>query len=315
MTTRAEKIDGKQTFNWLLLAEIEMAPPAWGRPLRMGDVRQIAAGFDPDMVGAIAIWHRPELPAGRGRYVCIDGQHRCAALRLLGYDDQRVPCLLYDGLTVETAAELSLGLQERRNLHALDKHRAALAAHDRRAVEIDKILTYCHLELAYHAKATDIGRIAAIAAVTQVWDRMGAGLERVLTVCSRAWGGTSAGFGSAVLKLVMTVMAAHDGQVDDKHLAETLGGRSPAQWVARDVVPRRSLSSIAQDVIVEYNKKARGGNRLTELTPSQYEQLARRTPTPTVRGNIDVRQTSSVTTRRMRTRVKRQLEEKGTENV
>jgi hypothetical protein len=297
---RAQNMEAKQTFAWVLLSEIEMAPSQWGRPLRQSDVRAIAAAFDPDMIGAVALWSRPDLPAGRGRFVCIDGQHRCAALRLIGYDDQRVPSLIYEGLTMETAAELSLGLQDRRNLHALDKHRAASAAHERRAIEIDKIMVYCHVEFAYQCKASDIGRISAVAAVTHVWDRMGEGLERVLEVCSRAWGGTSAGFASNVLKLVMTVLCAHDGQVDDTHLSETLSVRSPAQWIVKDTQPRRSLSSLAQDVVVEYNKKARGGNRLPEMTPSQYEAAARRPPVPTVKGKIEGRQTTGQTTRRLR---------------
>jgi hypothetical protein len=136
-------------------------------------------------------------------------------------------------------------------------------------------------------------RLSSVATVAQVWDRMGAGLERVLNVCIKAWGGTSAGFSTAVLRLVMTVLAAHNGAVDDVHLASTLAMRSPGQWVAKDVVPRRSISSIAQDVIVEYNKKLRGGNRLTELTPSQYEQAAKRPPRPTVRGPVEVRKTTN----------------------
>ena len=297
---RQEKIEAKQTFGWVLLSEIEMAPTQWGRPLRQGDVRAIAAGFDPDMIGAVALWSRPDLPVLRGRYVCIDGQHRCAAMRLIGYDDQRVPALLYEGLTMETAAELSLGLQDRRNLHALDKHRAAAAAHERRAVEVDKIMGYCRVEFVYHARSNDIGRVSAVAAVYQIWDRMGEGLERVLSVCSRSWGGTAAGFGSSVLKLVMIVVCAHDGAVDDMHLVETLSARSPAQWVIKDVSPRRSLSSLAQDVVVEYNKKVRGGNRLVELTPSQYETSAKRMPTPTVKGKIEGRQTVGASQRRIR---------------
>jgi hypothetical protein len=297
----APKISAKQTFSWVLLAELEMAPSSWGRPLRAGDVRAIAVGFDPDKIGAIAVWSRPELPVGRGRSVIIDGQHRCAALRLIGYDDQRVPCLIYEGLTIETAAELSLGLQERRNLHALDKHRAALAAHERRATDVEKILAYRKLTLTYNTKQGDRRKVSAIATINQIWDSMGESLERVLAVCDDAWEGTSAGFTTAVLKLVMFVLAAHNGEVDDEHLAATLGIRSPAQWVMKDITPRRPLASIAQDVIIEYNKKARGGNRLQELTPSEYQAAAKRPPSATVRGAIVGRQTAGVGVRRTRT--------------
>jgi hypothetical protein len=85
----------------------------------------------------------------------------------------------------------------------------------------------------------------------------------------------------------MTILAAHDGEVDDVHLGETLTLRSPAQWISRDVVPRRPIASLAQDVVIEYNKSRRGGSRLVEMTPSQYETAAKRKPQPTVRGKIE----------------------------
>jgi hypothetical protein len=297
---------GSQHLEWLLVAELEMAPPQWGRPLRPGDIRAMAHDFDPDKLGAIAVWARKTLPVGRGKFVICDGQHRVAATRLALGQDQRVPCLVYEGLTMETAAELSLGLQERRNLHPLDKHRAALAAHDLRAVDVDKILTVLALHFVYTAKATDRGRISAVGACYQVWDRMSsAGLERVLIICSQAWDRTSGGFASPVLKLVMTVLAAHDGQVDDVHLGETLATRSPAQWVSKDVVPRRPIASLAQDVVIEYNKIRRGAARLVELTPSQYEAAAKRKPQPTVRGKIEGRTTATKSTSAASTRSRR----------
>lgn len=299
----AKNIDARQQFRWVLVAELEMAPAAWGRPLRPGDVRAIAANFDPDKLGAIAVWHRPDLAPNHGRYVTLDGQHRIAAVRLMGYDDQRVPCLLYESLTIETAAELSLGLQERRNLHPLDKYRASLAAHDRRAVDIDKVLTHLQLRAVYTCKPEDRACLSAISQVGVVWDRMSAaGLERVLSVCGDAWDRTAAGFSANTLKLVMTLLAAHDGAIIDERLAETLGARSPAQWLAVGSVRRRAIASVAQDVIVEYNKHSRGTHRIEELTPTQYETAAKRSPVVTKRGTIDApRQTStSNRTRRIR---------------
>jgi hypothetical protein len=284
----APKIDARQEPSWVLLAEVEMAPPQWARPLRLADVRSIAANFDPDKLASLAVWHRPDRPPSHGRYVLLDGQHRTAALRLLGYDDQRVPCLLYHDLTIERAAELSLGLQERRNLHAYDKHRAELAAHERRAVEIDKVLQALRLQFTYSAKEGSRDVVSAVSTVGQVWERVGGnGLERVLTVCGDAWERTAAGYSANILKLAMVLLAAHDGEIDDDRLAIALASRSPGQWLARNVTPRRPLTSIALDVIVEYNKTARGRSRILELTPSQYQQAAKRAPVATVRGKID----------------------------
>jgi hypothetical protein len=299
----ANYLDGSQQhLEWVLATDLEMAPPEWGRPLIQGDIRKIAANFDPDMFGALAVWKRPDLPIGKGRYITLDGQHRLAAARLMGYLDQRLPCLIYTDLTTETAAELSLGLQERRNLHALDRHRGALAAHDRRAVDIDKVMRHQELQLVYSSRADARGQVSAIGTVGTVWDRIGAvGLERILTICGNAWDRTAAGYSANILKLVMFVVVAHDGDVNDAYLTDTLGRRSPAQWTAKDRYPPRPLSSAAQDVVVEYNKRVRGGNRLVELTPSQYQAAGRRPPAKTRRGKIEgVRTTKS--TSRTRTR-------------
>lgn len=287
---RAPKIDARQTFGWVPVADLEMAPDPWGRAIRTNDAKAIARAFDPDMIGALAVWFRPNLDAGKGRYIIIDGQHRCAALRIMGYDDQSAPCLLYEGLTVETAAELSLGLQERRNLHPFDRHRAALSAHDRRAIEIDKILQHLGLRLVHSMRANESGHVSAVTTLGLVWDRMsGAGLERVLTVCGDAWERTAPAYGANTLKLVMVLLASHNGAVDDERLVRTLAKRSPAQWLSATVTPRRSISSVAQDVVIEYNRTARGQYRLPELTPGQYEVASRRRPVPKVRGTVDAR--------------------------
>jgi hypothetical protein len=289
MTPRGQgrHIDTHHTFAWVRLGELQTASTAtpWGRPVREGDARVIAADFDPDKFGVIAVWFRPDLEANAGRYIVIDGQHRVVAMHLLHYDDQKVPCLLYTGLTMETAAELSVGLQDRRNLSPLDRYRAELAAHDLRAIDVDKVLHHLNLTLAYSVKADDRGKISAISRLCQIWDVVGAaGLERVLSICKNAWENTSGGYQTKMLKLVMIVLAAHNGEVLDMRLSEVLGHRSPAQWVA-DTATKRPLQSVAQDVVIEYNRTSRGGNRLPELTPSEYDQAARRSPNKTVRGS------------------------------
>jgi hypothetical protein len=283
--TRAAKIDARQQMTWLLVGDLERAPDPWGRPVRIADARQIAVAFDPDALGALAVWHRPDLPVGRGQYVIIDGQHRWAALRLMGYEDQRVPCLVYCDLTNEAAAELSLALQERRNLHTLDKYRAELAAHDRRAIDIDKITTLLDITLVYTSRATDLRRVNAVSTLGRVWDLLGAeGLERVLRICDGAWEGTASGFGSRVLLLTMTLCAAHP-DLDDDRLAKTLGRRSPAQWTASSQPQTRPMALIAIDVITAYNNGARS-RRVAEKTPTEYTTATKRSMRPTVRGPL-----------------------------
>jgi len=302
---KAPRLDARQHFDWIPLSEIENAPTEWGRPIKVANVRAIAAVFDPDAMGSVCIWHRPDRQPGRGRYVTVDGQHRVAALRLWLGDagDQRVPALMYEGLTMETAAELSLALQDRRNLHPLDRHHAAVAAHDRRAVDIDKVLEHLRLTLVYSCRADERFHLSAVAMLGYIWDCTGgAGVERVLTICGAAWENTSAGYSGSVLKLVMYVVAAHNGEVRDEQLVRALATRSPGQWIAKDVTPRRPLQSIAQDVIIEYNKRTRGAGRLAELTPSAYVAAGKRKPARTKRGKVDAAKVTKGNTSAMRHR-------------
>lgn len=286
--TRPPRIDSTHTPGWVLVGELEMTPQQWGRPIRASDARRIAIEFDPDAFGNVAVWHRPDREPLRGRYVIVDGQHRVQALRIMGWEDQAVPCLLYQGLTIERAAELSLALQDRRNLHTLDKHRANVAAHEHRAVEVDKVLRAADVQLVYSTRPDANRQCCAVGALLNCWDLLGVdGLERVLAICDRAWEGTAAGFGSAIVKLVMTVVAAHADRVNDARLADVLGTRSPAQWVAAGFTPRRSTQQLAQDVVIEYNRRTRGAGRLPELTPSDYVNASRRAPVKTIRAPLD----------------------------
>jgi hypothetical protein len=266
-----------------------MAPEHWGRDIRAMDVKPIGAQFNPDKFGVLFIWRRRDLPVGAGRYIAIDGQHRVrAVVDVMGWGDQQVPCRFYDGLTDKQAADLSLGLQTRRNLHAFDEHRMNLAAGQVRAVNIQKVLTEKGLTLV-KGSARD-HQVMAIDELGRIHDLVGTdGLGRVLTIMLNAWSGMASSLAGLMLRTVTAVVRAHQGDpLDDLRLAATLRRNPPQTWLGplqvRDHM-KRNVGHVAQEIVATYNTRLGQEKRLSSFAPTTYTgSLKRRPVNPAPRG-------------------------------
>jgi hypothetical protein len=99
----------------------------------------------------------------------FDGQHRLAALRELGIDT--APCLIHK-LSAEDEARLFVRLQtDRKNIHPVDRFRAALFAGDEQATAINGIVEAQGFTI-LHASA--LNGIKAVGAVERIYKRDGA---------------------------------------------------------------------------------------------------------------------------------------------
>jgi hypothetical protein len=278
-TSKSDRIETRGKIVWLRAELIALTPQSWGRPLRMADVRLIAAEFDPDRFGVLAIWRRPD-----SSYCTIDGQHRLAAvLNVLGWSDQSVPCIVFDGLTEREAAELSLGLQERRNLHGYDRHRASLMAGHKRATAIQAACDEVGVEIARsHARAF---QTCALDGLGHVWDRLGyGGLVHVLRILVNAWNGRENTITARTLPLVGMLLCQYP-TIDDVRLSRTLSRYSAEDWVAScRAVPGRTLAHVASDVVSAYNSRLAPDHKLAETLPSKLVQAYKRSPVFASRG-------------------------------
>ena len=68
------------------------------RILNMKNVAGIVKNFDPAKLGVLVVSHRAD-----GTYAVLDGQHRLAALRRLGYDAAN--CIVLEGMTIRQEAD------------------------------------------------------------------------------------------------------------------------------------------------------------------------------------------------------------------
>lgn len=105
----------------------------YGRPPNESKVKLIAQDFNEAAAGVLMVSHR----FSEDRYVLMDGGHRCAAMRLCGFEDAF--CSVYEYLTIEKEAAIwVLCNRARKNPTALEMFKAALIERQPQAVSINE---------------------------------------------------------------------------------------------------------------------------------------------------------------------------------
>jgi hypothetical protein len=104
------------------------------RSLNKDRVTRIVKSFNPRQFGYLKVSYRD------GQYYVIDGQHRLAAAKILGYTT--LPCNVCDGLTQQAEADDFRVQQDNMSrIHTRDQFRAAIAAEDDESVRIAKAVS------------------------------------------------------------------------------------------------------------------------------------------------------------------------------
>lgn len=188
------------------------------RSLDNARVSKIADALSLDALGTVTVSHRKN-----GTYHIIDGQHRVAAVRLAGGENDKVMCRVFDGLTLAEEAEMFRLLNNTAKPQAIDLFRVRVVEGDPAALEIVAILREHGWKI---AQQTHGGAIAAVAAMERIYRRDPNALSRAVSTVARAWG--------------------HDTPANDGRLIEGIGlvyARYGAAVDVSDVVPR--LASFA----------------------------------------------------------------------
>lgn len=298
---KTERIHTSGSLVWLSVGDLELAPSTWGRPLRGADVRQIGAELDPDLFGIPVVWERPERDVGAGRYIIIDGQHRVhAVVRVCGWVTEQIQCQVFRDIDDAEAARISLGHQERRNLHPFDRWRAARAAGVPSAVAIDKAAANAGLTITRTAQHNS--EICAVGTMAKCWERLTTpGLTRLLVILASAWEATPASFSGPMLRVGMILLANYDGAIDDGRMARTLGAHAPGVWLSQTTPKKKHLGYIAQDVVTLYNTGLRSNRLDDHRSPDDYVNMARRpSGSSGPRPKIDGRRTTATSVQRVR---------------
>ena len=149
------------------------------RVLNMKNVAGIVKNFDPAKLGVLVVSHRAD-----GTYAVLDGQHRLAALRRLGYDAAN--CIVLEGMTIRQEADYFRRQNEnKQSLRINDTFNASLWAEDAESLRIKALMDKYGFR---HGKSGQPMCICAIGALQRILRRFGdRALELTLACIAATW--------------------------------------------------------------------------------------------------------------------------------
>lgn len=264
----AEKFELKFRYahKMLPVAVLEIASEAQ-RKLNSSWSREIGDDFDADSFHEITVSLR------EGHYYVVDGQHRIDALRRIGWQDQKIPCRVYEGLTIRQEAALFLSLNDRKAIRAFDEFRIAITAGEAIPVDIDRIVRAQGLTLSDQKRD---GSISAVGALRQVYEGAGmaqqspGSLSLALKLLRASWGSIGAAFdGPLILGAGMMFIRFGDA-IDFANAAAKFakhpGGPSGLLGRAKSLreMKRRQLGHCVAAVMVDAYNHGKRGHKLED---------------------------------------------------
>lgn len=195
-------------LRWLRIGDLHTSPRSQ-REFKPSWADALAADFKLEGMGYVVVSHRGE------DYFLIDGQHRVAALKILGFDDNdTVQCEVYEGLTEEQEAELFLERNNNKVVAALDKFKVAVHAGRKAEVEIADCVRNQGLRIGKSG-------IMAVGTLGTIYRRVGLnGLGKTLRIVRDAYG--EIGCEAVVLDGVGLVIQRYDGVVNEDRMVKAL---------------------------------------------------------------------------------------------
>ena len=199
-------------LDWVEIDRMRVNPDAQ-REINNEWVNRLVRDFDPDAFGTITVNLRED-----GFYYIVDGQHRIEAMRLMGWTDQKVMCVVYHGLTEAQEAQLFLELNRRLAVGAMSKFKVSVSAGRPENVAINRILEALNLKVGQHKTG---GGITAVGTLERTYTRMGPDvLSRSLALIVAGFG--DEGLSAAVIDGMAMFVARYGEQLDDNATAEKL---------------------------------------------------------------------------------------------
>ena len=222
------------------------------RSLDQHKVAKIAEELDLNAIGVITVSRR-----ANGTYHIVDGQHRVAALRLAGGEDEKITARVFAGLTIEEEARLFRLLNNTSQPQLLDKFRVRIVEGETVAVAINDILTKHGLRVTF---GSSDGCFSAVAAAERVYRLDPSALDRALATLTRAWGVAAASVDGRLVEGVGRVYARHGDAVNVASLTDRLarhkGGSGALIGKARGLAEFLNVAipnAMAEIVVELYN--------------------------------------------------------------
>lgn len=223
----------------------------------------IAANFDPESVGL------PVVNMRGGKAWLIDGQHRCAAMKIWlgeGWEDQSFEAEIYDDLTEAEEAEAFLKRNDAMAVNSYNKFRIGVVAGREDESTVAGIVLREGLTISRDRNAE--GRVLAVGTLLRVYRRAGGEvLQRTLAIIRDAWG--TPGLEAVVIAGMALVVHRYD-RLNDEELVHRMqaafggvGGVLSRAERARKETGNPKTACVAAAIVDTYNglaTKAKGGD-------------------------------------------------------
>lgn len=205
-------------LEWLDVSTLKV-DPEYQRELSAPWVRRIAREFDPDVLGVLVVSRREN-----GDVYVVDGQHRVAAIMEMGWHDQRVPCNVYEGLSLSDEAKIFWKPQtSRKYLSPGPRFRARLMAGEPTALRIREIVEENGFSVAVNeGGAGPEGSISAVAALEHVHLHGEGKLDEVMGLIRDGYLDSGERIGLQIISGLGTFCTKYRGHYDRDRLVKIL---------------------------------------------------------------------------------------------
>lgn len=189
--------------------------PRVNRSIDRAWVVRLARSWDASLTGTLVVVARSD-----GDLIVVDGQHRYLAALELPDPDFMFRCDVRYGLSRAAEHALFLGNNTRRNVHSIDKFKAAVGAGWARESEIQAEVERHGLTIGMRATPQNIGGVRALTTLHARGgtELIGATLDTILA----AWPGDADAFAEEILRGVGELLYRYDGEVDREGLVANM---------------------------------------------------------------------------------------------
>lgn len=259
MTTPSHNERFISKMEWVPISKIRVSS-ATQRKINIAKSNRIAAEFNPAFMGYPVV----VFDSKNNIYWVQDGQHRVEAMKILGWDDQKIECQVYYDLTEKEMAELFLGRNDTKIVNPFEKFKIAVTAGHPMECDIVRIVERLDLTLGQQK-----GRgLRAVTSLKNVYTTIGGeGLTITLRVIRDAYG--ARGFEANIINGVGEFIQRYGPKIDEDRLTRSLAERygginallSEADLIQQKRKHQKSPRPVAigEAVLTFYNESARAG--------------------------------------------------------
>lgn len=256
-------------IEYLKVDDLTRDPEINVRPIDEKRAKAYANDFDIDALGIIEISRRKD-----GKNIIIDGQHRCEALRFMGWNGEKIPCKVFTGLTKEQEARRFIQLNTQVAVRAIDKFLARLTMKERIALAISEIVRHNGFIIDRQSRDCVIVAVSALEDVytgknQKIRGNNPKALHGTLHSIVNAWGRTRRAADSTVIAGIGAFLLRYGDEVKLDRLIEKLRGvvGGPDGLINRGRGKRELhggslVNGIGHYLTDEYNKGLRGTSLL-----------------------------------------------------